>query len=59
VNEQEQYWFNIKTKKVEKGLKSKALERIGPFKTEAEASRAEEIVRERSKEWQTEEEEDR
>jgi len=45
------YWFNIKTKQVEQGLKSSSLDRIGPFSTEAEAKNAEETVRARSEEW--------
>jgi hypothetical protein len=50
-----QWWFNISTKKVEFGLKSKALDRIGPFSSEAEAARALEKVRERNRDWLSEE----
>jgi hypothetical protein len=56
VSEQEQFWFNLSTGKVEKGLKSKSLDRIGPFKTESEAAKALEIVKSRTKQWQEEEE---
>jgi hypothetical protein len=45
------FWFNLKTKQVEHGLKSSSLDRIGPFQTEAEAKNAEATVRARSKEW--------
>jgi hypothetical protein len=54
--DQSRWWFNLKTQKVEFGLKSRALDRLGPFETEGEASRALEILRERSKSWATEEE---
>ena len=45
------FWFNLKTKQVEHGLKSSSLDRIGPFNTEAEAKNAEATVRARSEEW--------
>lgn len=43
-----QYWFNIKTGEVETGPLSLALDRIGPFSSEAEAMRALDILRERA-----------
>ena len=52
------YWFNVRTGKVEFGLKTRALDRIGPFRTEAEASRALEILAERSRQWAKSEDED-
>lgn len=58
MSETPKYWFNIKTKQVELGLKSSSLDRIGPFETEAEAKNAEEIVKARSKAWREEETED-
>jgi hypothetical protein len=54
--DQPKWWFNLKNQKVEFGLKSRALDRLGPFETEDEASRALEIVRQRSISWATEEE---
>jgi hypothetical protein len=51
VSEQQKYWFNLKSKQVEFGLKSSSLDRIGPFETEAEARNAEELVRSRSEAW--------
>jgi hypothetical protein len=51
MNDKEQFWFNTKTKEVEKGLLSAALYRIGPFGSRAEAERAEEVLRERSRAW--------
>jgi hypothetical protein len=49
------YWFNTKTKKVEQGLKSSSLDRIGPFETEQEAANAEDVVRSMAKQWLEEE----
>jgi hypothetical protein len=51
MSEKEQYWFNTRSKEVEKGLLSSALYRIGPFDSRAEAERAEEVLRERSRAW--------
>ena len=51
MSETERYWFNTKTKQVEFGFKSSSLDRIGPFETEREAANAEETVRQRSKAW--------
>lgn len=51
MSEQQKYWFNLKSKQVEFGLKSSSLDRIGPFETEAEARNAEELVRSRSEAW--------
>ncbi len=55
----EKYWFNIRTEKVEFGRLSPAVHRIGPFDTEAEAARAPEIVAERARAWEAEDEEER
>lgn len=46
-----QYWFNSKTKEVEKGFMSSSLDRIGPFNTEREAANAEETLRLRAAAW--------
>lgn len=45
---QEKYWFNTRTREVEYGLKSLSLDRLGPFETEDEAMRAEQIVADRA-----------
>jgi flavodoxin len=58
MSDKPQYWFNTKTKQVEKGLKSSSLDRIGPFETEGEAKKAEEIVRARSEAWLKQEQEE-
>ncbi|WP_261167182.1 SPOR domain-containing protein [Microbacterium sp. Marseille-Q6965] len=50
-----QYWYNAKTGEVERGLVSPAPDRIGPFATPEEASRAYEILAERSRAWAEEE----
>ncbi len=51
MSETSQYWFNIRTRQVEFGLKSSSLDRIGPFDTEDEAKNAEETIRLRSQAW--------
>ena len=51
MSEAAKFWFNTKTREVEFGLKSSSLDRIGPFETEQEATRAEEIVRLRAQAW--------
>jgi len=50
----EQYWYNSRTGEVEFGPQSNAIERVGPFDTEAEARRAPDILRERSRAWSEE-----
>jgi hypothetical protein len=55
MSEESKYWFNIKTKQVEFGLKSSSLDRIGPFETKQQAANAEEIVRSRASKWLEEE----
>lgn len=50
-----QFWFNLKTLKVEIGLKSAAPNRVGPFETETEAKEALSMLRARSKDWAEEE----
>ena len=45
------YWFNIRTKQVEVGLKSSSEDRIGPFESAAEAANAEAIVKARAQAW--------
>ena len=47
--EKESYWFNPRTKQVERGPQSIALDRYGPFDTIEEAVRAEEIIAERAR----------
>ena len=57
-NEEPQYWFNLKTLKVEKDLKSPAPHRVGPFSNSKDAGAALETIRARSKAWQDSESED-
>ena len=52
------YWFNLRTKQVELGLKSSSEDRIGPFETEAEAANAEAIIKARSEAWKQQESEE-
>ncbi|WP_394289259.1 SPOR domain-containing protein [Microbacterium sp.] len=58
MSENEQYWYNLTTKKVERGFESPAVDRAGPFATEAEAARAPEIMAERSRQWAADDAED-
>ncbi len=48
------YYYNIKTKQVERWGKSKAKELLGPFDTADEAANALEIIREREARKQAE-----
>lgn len=43
------YWFNLKTKQVESGPQSIALDRLGPFSSFEEAARAEQIIAEKAR----------
>jgi hypothetical protein len=58
VSDSPKYWFNIRTKQVEHGLRSSSEDRIGPFETEAEAVNAEAIVKARSEAWRAQENEE-
>ena len=52
------YWFNIRTRQVELGLKSSSEDRIGPFDNETEAANAEAIVKARADAWRQQESEE-
>jgi hypothetical protein len=58
VSDAPKYWFNIRTKQVEHGLKSSSEDRIGPFESAAEAENAEGIVKARSQAWEEQEREE-
>ena len=47
----EKYWYNLSTGEVEFGMQSAAVDRVGPFDTEADAARAPETLKERSRAW--------
>ena len=51
----EKYWYNSETGQVEFGMISPSVDRVGPFDTAAEAARAPEVVKERSRAWAEEE----
>jgi hypothetical protein len=53
-----EWWFNTVTKEVEEGPQSLAVDRVGPFATQEEASRAPEIIAERARRWAEEDAED-
>lgn len=55
MSDKPKFWFNPKTKEVEVGPKSIAMDRIGPFDTREQAERAEEIIRERARRMREEE----
>ncbi|MBJ7281081.1 MAG: SPOR domain-containing protein [Rhodoluna sp.] len=57
--EQPEFWFNTKTGLVEEGRQVLALYRIGPFATRLEAENALKILKQRSKTWTEEEQEER
>lgn len=50
-----QYWYNLRTGKVEFGLLSPAPDRIGPFESEESAKLALKIVAERRRQWESDE----
>lgn len=54
-DEKPEFWFNLKTLKVEVGLKSAAPYRVGPFASETEAKAALSTLNARSAEWSAEE----
>ncbi len=58
VNPDDQFWYNVRTGMVERGMLSPATERVGPFATEAEAAKALDILRERSAAWAAEDAEE-
>lgn len=51
TGDSEKYWYNLTTGEVEKGFESPSVDRAGPFDTAEEASRAPEVLRERSRAW--------
>ena len=59
AQEQPEFWFNTKTGLVEEGKQVIALYRIGPFATRLEAENALEILKQRSKTWTEEDQEER
>jgi hypothetical protein len=58
VSDTPKYWFNIRTRQVELGLKSSSEDRIGPFDNETEAANAEAIVKARADAWRQQESEE-
>ena len=58
LSENPKFWFNLKTKQVEQGLKSSSLDRVGPFESAEEAKNAEATIAIRSEEWKKQEAEE-
>ena len=52
------FWFNQKTRQVETGPKSLAVNRLGPFDTFEEAARAEQVIFERARKLREEDSKD-
>ncbi|MFC6355691.1 SPOR domain-containing protein [Luethyella okanaganae] len=50
-----QFWYNLKTGKVEQGYESPSVDRVGPFATRHEAEHAWEKLRANSAKWAEEE----
>ena len=50
-----QFWYNLKTGRVEQGMVSPSVQRVGPFETREEAENALEILRANSAKWAEEE----
>lgn len=51
----EKYWYNLATGQVEFGMISPSADRVGPFDTQAQAAKAPEVLKERSRAWAEEE----
>ena len=51
----EEFWFNLRTQKVEFGKLTPAAYRVGPFSSAEEAAKALETLAARSKKWDEEE----
>ena len=58
MREKKTYWFNPKTREVEVGPQSLAVDRLGPFATAEEAARAEQIISERARRIREEDEQE-
>ena len=55
ADEDDKFWYNLRTGQVERGMQTPAPDRAGPFDTAEEAARAPEIIRERSRQWEEDE----
>jgi hypothetical protein len=54
----EYWWYNIRTRRVEFGLQSKSLDRVGPFETEDQAKNAPQLLAKRAAKWEKSEREE-
>jgi hypothetical protein len=55
TGDDKKYWYHLTTGEVEHGFVSPHVARAGPLDTAADAARAPEIIRERSRAWAEEE----
>ena len=58
-DEDNTWWYTLRTKKVERGLVSPVVDRVGPFHTREEAEEAPALLARRSKQWADEEQRER
>lgn len=50
----DKFWYNLKTGDVERGMQSPGVDRAGPFDTAEAAAKAPDVIRERSRAWAAE-----
>jgi len=55
----DKFFFNVRTRQVERGPESAWTDRLGPYDTYDEAARALDLARERSAAWDEQDEADR
>lgn len=51
MSENDKYWYNTRSGEVEHGMLSPSVDRVGPFDSAEEATRAPEILQERARAW--------
>ena len=57
AEEPDEFWYNLRTKSVERGKQSAAIYRVGPFSTEDEAANAITLLKQRADAWREQENE--
>ncbi len=56
MSEQQQWWYNLRTQRVEQGLGDPNAERLGPYATREEAAGVIDRMRERNERFDAEDE---